>query len=510
MKLTAARKLTLPSAKKKARVFAFQREEDGAITILTCFLIFMMLIVCGIAIDLMRNEMTRTRVQNTLDRAILAASDLDQPLPPDDVVDDYFAKAGMSDFLQDVNITPGVELPTTNYRIVRAEARTRTESPYMGLTGVFDLPVYAVGTAEETIENTEISLVLDISGSMRNDGKIGNMRTAANQFIAAVLEGNAAPTTSLSIIPYAGQVNPGRDVFEIAGGNLFPTTYVDADGDEQIFGYKLQAQEDSDILDADGNPIEAGSDILDAEGNPIWIPWNSLSSCLEIEPTDFDNINLPSGGYDQTPHFMNWPIDWPTMDWGWCPQEGSSIRYAQNNVNTLQSFINSMRLHDGTGTHYGMKYAVALLNPSSRSTFQTLSTKGVVPESFAARPADFGDDDTRKVIVLMTDGQITDQYRPEFVVDLENASVVLNKRTGDRERATRRSDNLKSFYKMCDKAKAENIQIYTIAFEAPDNAVTEMRNCATAPAFFYNVEGVEISSAFKSIARQINQLRLTQ
>ena len=35
----------------------------------------------------------RTRVQNTLDRAILAASDLDQPLPADEVVDDYFRKA---------------------------------------------------------------------------------------------------------------------------------------------------------------------------------------------------------------------------------------------------------------------------------------------------------------------------------------------------------------------------------------------------------------------------------
>ena len=37
-----------------------------------------------------------------------------------------------------------------------------------------------------------------------------------------------------------------------------------------------------------------------------------------------------------------------------------------------------------------------------------------------------------------------------------------------------------------------------------------MRNCATSPAFFYKVEGIEISSAFKSIARQINELRLTQ
>lgn len=63
---------------------------------------------------------------------------------------------------------------------------------------------------------------------------------------------------------------------------------------------------------------------------------------------------------------------------------------------------------------------------------------------------------------------------------------------------------------MWNLAKEQKIQIYPIAFEAPGNAVTEMRNCATAPVFFYDVEGVEISSAFQSIARQINQLRLTQ
>ena len=81
-------------------------------------MILMMLMVCGIAVDLMQNEMMRTRVQNTLDRAILAASDLDQPLPADDVVDDYFAKAGMSEFLDTVEITPESSVVMDTYRYV--------------------------------------------------------------------------------------------------------------------------------------------------------------------------------------------------------------------------------------------------------------------------------------------------------------------------------------------------------------------------------------------------------
>ncbi|MGD9295052.1 MAG: hypothetical protein PVI41_09245, partial [Roseobacter sp.] len=79
-----------------------------------------------------------------------------------------------------------------------------------------------------------------------------------------------------------------------------------------------------------------------------------------------------------------------------------------------------------------------------------------------------------------------------------------------RTKFSTRNTNVNNFYSVCDQAKAQGIKVYTIAFEAPANAVTEMKNCATSPNYFYNVEGVEISSAFKAIARQINELRLTQ
>ncbi len=66
----------------------------------------------------------------------------------------------------------------------------------MSLTGVDWLPVYTSGQAEEVVENKEISLVIDISGSMRFNGKIGNLRVAAKEFVSTVLEGNAAGNVS--------------------------------------------------------------------------------------------------------------------------------------------------------------------------------------------------------------------------------------------------------------------------------------------------------------------------
>jgi hypothetical protein len=63
---------------------------------------------------------------------------------------------------------------------------------------------------------------------------------------------------------------------------------------------------------------------------------------------------------------------------------------------------------------------------------------------------------------------------------------------------------------MCDVAKANDIVIFTIAFQAPSGGQSVMRYCASSDAHYYDVTGLNISDAFSSIARTINQLRLVQ
>jgi hypothetical protein len=63
---------------------------------------------------------------------------------------------------------------------------------------------------------------------------------------------------------------------------------------------------------------------------------------------------------------------------------------------------------------------------------------------------------------------------------------------------------------VCDMARDENVVVFGIAFEAPDAGETQIRNCASTPGQYYEASGTNISSAFRSIAAQISQLRLTQ
>jgi hypothetical protein len=63
---------------------------------------------------------------------------------------------------------------------------------------------------------------------------------------------------------------------------------------------------------------------------------------------------------------------------------------------------------------------------------------------------------------------------------------------------------------ICTAAKSQNIVIYGIGFEAPDTGRTQVRNCASSSAHYFDASGLEISSAFRAIANNISQLRLTQ
>ena len=114
-----------PAPKRLAR---FGKDESGVMTMFGIMMLMMMLLVGGIGVDLMRNEMERTRLQSTVDRAVLAAADLDQTRDPELVVADYFDKAGMSSYLSNVTVDEGL-----NYRIVMANARTVTPTQFMRL-----------------------------------------------------------------------------------------------------------------------------------------------------------------------------------------------------------------------------------------------------------------------------------------------------------------------------------------------------------------------------------------
>ncbi|MBV1895713.1 MAG: Tad domain-containing protein, partial [Rhodobacteraceae bacterium] len=138
----------------------FAKDDNGTILVLSIYFFLLIVMFAGIGVDMIMFERDRSRLQSTSDRASLAAADLDQTLDPEAVVEDYFAKEGLSDYLISVNVDEGL-----NYRTVSVVASSDVQTNFMHMTGVESLTAVAGSTAEERIDGVEISMVLDVSGS---------------------------------------------------------------------------------------------------------------------------------------------------------------------------------------------------------------------------------------------------------------------------------------------------------------------------------------------------------
>lgn len=522
----------------------FARDESGAVVIFSIFMIICMLMVGGVGIDLMRYERDRAKLQNTLDGAVLAAADLDQTQPAEDVVRDYFNKAGVGGYLTSVTVDEGI-----GYRSVSATAESTLDTYFLKLLDIYSLSAPATGQAEERIDGIEISLVLDVSGSMNYNSRLTRLRPAARSFVDTVLDSAQEGNVYISIVPYATQVGVGADL---------------------LSHYNATTE-------------------------------HSYSHCVNFNSGDFETTELNQiDQLQRTGHFD----PWYTQDGGIrlpvCPTTSNlQILPFSNDQNSLDDYINALTADGNTSIDVGMKWGTALLDPSTQPVLSQMVADGDVPVAFEGRPHGYNERSTLKVIVLMTDGENTSQYYLNAPYRSGNSEVWYNA-TADRysiqqgssfwwphtgtwedhaygngpdetrcdwEYSRRRGWQWKCrdyseagtavrftypelwdhttlqynvnynygfdgnrwnnwYYDVrnyvdsttknsrtddiCTAAKDSGIVIFTVAFEAPDTGQAVLQSCASSDSHHFDVDGLAIDDAFASIAASIRKLRLVQ
>ncbi|WP_395542184.1 pilus assembly protein TadG-related protein [Neotabrizicola sp. sgz301269] len=365
------------------RTRRFRRDEAGVMAPQILFFFFMMILVGGVAVDVMRFETKRVAVQNTMDRATLAAASLEQSLNGEDVVRDFFTKAGLQSELDSISVDKGM-----NYKIVQAKATVKSGNYFMSLMEIPYLESQTRSQAEQRVTNVEIALVLDVSGSMYNSfSRITNLKAAAKDFVDTVLSKDTENKISIAIVPYNGQVNIGPDLY-----SKFTKSY------------------------AHSFAVTSGSN-------------QGMSQCLDLPTSTYANTTLSrSTAYPQTPFADAWSstsqstsyvsytdssYGKPTYDSGralysnvWCqPIAANVVRPFNNNRSVLKNQIDGLVAVGATSIDLGMKWGAFLVDPSSQGINSELAAAGKVPSYFSARPAAYGDRETLKVIVLMTDGE---------------------------------------------------------------------------------------------------------
>ena len=454
----------------RSKLRELRDSSGGNVGLIFSFMLLPMVALGGAGIDLAHYEATRIEMQDGLDRGVLAAASLTQTQQPEATLRDYLKNLS---YASDVALDFKREV-TVNSRKIQANASYTINTSFIHLLGVKALTINVASTAVEAKQSIEMSLMLDMSGSMITNNRIGNLKKAAKEFIDQMLTDQSKSFTTISIVPYAGHVNVGEAVFN-----------------------RLAAASAGTVPTADGTN---GSGSASAIGRT-----HVYSSCFELGETNAgygaDPIDFKQA--KQVPHFTNWNYGKTNMRPWWCPLESTSITYHSNDATALKARIDSLEMHDGTGTANAMQWGYTLLNPAGKLVTDAAISAGKMDAKFSSRPAAFNDPDTMKIIVLMTDGAITEQYRPK---DYARSPA----QAPDNTQISSSSTNATRLSNVCTKAKTNHITVFTIGFEVNGTATSQMTNCASSPGHYYPTSGAGISDAFKSISTSIKKLRLTQ
>jgi Flp pilus assembly protein TadG len=237
--------------------------------------------------------------------------------------------------------------------VIRISSNFEVDTSFLGVLGIGGLN--ATASSEVALPDPiliEIAMVLDYSGSMRDDDKYIRMTTAARDFIERV-EGDRAETSKIGIVPFSEYVY-----------TPISTAYVRDTGS----GYHDH--------DDDGGG---------------WGGWGggsgNVTTCLL-------NRDYPYSTTDQTPSSGLPVSQWPEGDDSKCDDYGDA----------------NLRIRDLTDDFAGLSNALASMEPVGLTNISLATEMGwhmLTPGQPFDSARDYSDEDVRKIIILLTDGRQT-------------------------------------------------------------------------------------------------------
>lgn len=377
-----------------ARKFSqFRADEGGGIAIFALFIFVIMVMFGGIAVDVMRFEMRRVSLQQTLDRAVLAASSMQQKTrTPEEVTLEWFQVAGLGDELTVDYSTPTVSgMSNANKRTASATAAVRSYNHFMGWLDIPYLESPVKSAAAEGIAKVEVVLVLDITGSMQDPAsaadsttKIEALRLAARDFVTIVKGADSKNGVSIGMVPYASQVNIPKSLRQkYSATNVSYWDFVANRGVPEI------------------NCIEipTGTYGSTALSTGLAMPMAAVADMSSSVPSTTNY--LATKDYPPSVAFGPRICTTKTDDPGTAVNESeyNQLLLPTKNGDTVKARIAELTAAGNTSIAIGMRWGTAIIDQSATSLYTITDSDGKV------RPFQNDDETVRKIIVLMTDGE---------------------------------------------------------------------------------------------------------
>ena len=439
----------------------FKGAQRGTTAVIFGIMIVPLLAFSGSVVDYGRAVKTKSQLTTALDGAILAALkeySLDTSTDYKKVIADFVHK-NLDEASKSYH---GLELAfaipdITEAGELKASVSTSVSTNFLTLVGFDQFDISVAAAAVVGGKDLEVVLVLDNTGSM-GGSKIISLRNSATDLVNILLPDGGDGRVKVALVPFAEYVNIGmgmrnEDGLEIPADYTHPVSAIDY----KWFGcmgsrlYNLNVKDDTYSTEIPG-----------------------------IMMFDDEVVN-----YSQT--------STPYQSWR-CPS--APIIDLTDDKEAVTTGISNMMAAGWTYIPGGLSWGWRVL--SNEAPF----TKGV-PDT---------EEDTTKVIVLMTDGENT--RAPELwsnQTTLNHTGAVYGHSVHRNNGAAALADPLTS--ELCNNIKAKNIVVFTIAFEVAEGSPVEglMSACAGNGGQYFDADNsAELKDAFRQIGLSLLNLRLSQ
>jgi Flp pilus assembly protein TadG len=207
-------------------------DKRGVTATLFGLMAVVLMMVVGVALDSARLYSVSDKVRNGLDSAALAAAKI---LDVEDATDADVASRAAAFFETYRQRIDGGNITLTNFSTttnraegtVTANVDVRYDTSFGKLFNMSVVNFTPSSTVYYKAKKIELSLVLDVTGSMNDNGRIGALKTAAKDLIDIMYANNPEPgSVRVSVIPYSSSVNVGSYFASVTGAAPGPDTCV--------------------------------------------------------------------------------------------------------------------------------------------------------------------------------------------------------------------------------------------------------------------------------------------
>ena len=432
----------------------------------------------GLGADAGRAYLVEAKLGQALDAATLAGGKLMLDPNRNTTIQQYFNANFPANYMGAVVGALSIAADSTNENLTISTTATLST----GLLQLVGTPAVTVGAqtvVHRQSRGMELALVMDNTGSMADNGKIGAMKTGATSLINILFgQQQSIPNVWVSLIPYTAAVNVGNQHTSwLLPGSLSALNYY-------ANGWK-------GCVEARWNGVNDMTDSPPSvqQFQPFYYPDASDNIFPPVDETAATNTTSNNG-------------HGPNLE---CPP---AITAMQTDKTAITNAINGMGAwhRGGTMANLGLVWGWATLSPRWRGLWSSATPQ---------LPLDYATPYMDKVVVLLTDGYNEWYDNPPAGPDGSDYTAYGRLgwgRVGSTNATTATNTINQRMSSLCQTLKQNGIIIYTITFQVTDSTTMNLyQNCATKPSYYFNSPTNQIlQNSFTQIAASLSNLRIAQ